>query len=169
MSSNTKNEGEIRKAIVQADLVEMMIALPAQLFTNVQIPACIWIINKNKTRQGEVLFLDARQIGYMKDRTLRDFSPDDISKIVQTYQQWQQNENYQNVPAYCYSATLDEIADNDFVLTPGRYVGAAELEDDGVPFAEKMENLTASLREQFKQSAELEQKIKLSLGELGYE
>ncbi|MDD6910004.1 N-6 DNA methylase, partial [Actinobacillus minor] len=142
--------------------------LPSQLFTNTQIPACIWILNKNKARKGEVLFIDARQLGYMKDRVLRDFTADDIAKIADTYHNWQQSADYQNIPAFCYTANLDEIAQNDFVLTPGRYVGAAEQEDDGVPFAEKMQELTALLQQQFKQSAELEAKIKANLGGLGY-
>ncbi|MGY4675930.1 class I SAM-dependent DNA methyltransferase [Ursidibacter arcticus] len=169
MSSNTNNEGEIRKNILKADLVEAMIALPSQLFTNTQIPACIWVLNKNKARKGEVLFIDARQLGYMKDRVLRDFTADDIAKVANTYHNWQQSVEYQNIPAFCYTATLDEIAQNDFVLTPGRYVGTAEQEDDGIPFAEKMQELTALLKEQFKQSAELEAKIKANLGGLGYE
>ncbi|MGX3067629.1 class I SAM-dependent DNA methyltransferase [Ursidibacter arcticus] len=169
MSSNTNNEGEIRKNILKADLVEAMIALPSQLFTNTQIPACIWVLNKNKARKGEVLFIDARQLGYMKERVLRDFTADDIAKVANTYHNWQKSVEYQNIPAFCYTATLDEIVQNDFVLTPGRYVGTAEQEDDGIPFAEKMQELTALLKEQFKQSAELETKIKANLGGLGYE
>ena len=157
MSSQTSGEGEIRKNIIQADLVEAMIALPNQLFTNTQIPACIWIINKAKARKGEVLFINTTQIGYMKDRVLRDFTPDDIAKIATTYHNWQkgqqeQEQGYENIPAFCYSATLDEIAKNDFVLTAGRYVGAAVEEDDGVPFAQKMQELTACLQKQFAQT-----------------
>ena len=169
MSSQTNNEGEIRKAIINADLVECMVALPGQLFTNTQIPACIWFLNRNKKRKGEVLFIDARQIGYMKDRVLRDFTADDIAKIANTLHAWQQSDGYEDQAAFCKSATLEEIAGNDFVLTPGRYVGTAEQEDDGVPFAEKMQNLTALLKEQFAKSAELEAEIKKNLGELGYE
>ena len=169
MSSQTNNEGEIRKAIINADLVECMVALPGQLFTNTQIPACIWFLNRNKKRKGEVLFIDARQIGYMKDRVLRDFTTDDIAKISDTLHTWQQSDGYEDQAAFCKSATLEEIAGYDFVLTPGRYVGTAEQEDDGVPFAEKMQNLTALLKEQFAKSAELEAEIKKNLGELGYE
>ncbi|OMP91929.1 N-6 DNA methylase, partial [Haemophilus influenzae] len=169
MSSQTNNEGEIRKAIINADLVECMVALPGQLFTNTQIPACIWFLNRNKKRQGEVLFIDARQIGYMKDRVLRDFTADDIAKIANILHAWQQSAGYEDQAAFCKSATLEEIKDNDFVLTPGRYVGTAEQEDDGVPFAEKMQNLTALLKEQFAKSAELEAEIKKNLGRLGYE
>ena len=169
MSSQTNNEGEIRKAIINADLVECMVALPGQLFTNTQISACIWFLNRNKKRKGEVLFIDARQIGYMKDRVLRDFTADDITKIADTLHAWQTSDGYENQAAFCKSATLEEIKDNDFVLTPGRYVGTAEQEDDGVPFAEKMQTLTALLKEQFAKSAELEAEIKKNLGGLGYE
>ena len=149
--------------------LQHMIALPGQLFTNTQIPACIWFLNRNKKRKGEVLFIDARQIGYMKDRVLRDFTADDIAKIADTLHAWQKSDGYEDQAALCKSATLEEIADNDFVLTPGRYVGTAEQEDDGVPFAEKMQNLTALLKEQFAKSAELEAEIKKNLGGLGYE
>ncbi|OOF46403.1 restriction endonuclease subunit M [Rodentibacter trehalosifermentans] len=169
MTSQTNNEGEIRKAIVQADLVEAMVALPSQLFTNVQIPACIWFLNRNKTRKNEVLFIDARQIGYMKTRVLRDFTHEDIAKIADTFHAWQKSQGYEDQPAFCKSATVEDIAKNDYVLTPGRYVGTAEQEDDGIPFAEKMQKLTALLKEQFKQSAELEAEIKKNLGGLGYE
>ncbi|MBN6080164.1 N-6 DNA methylase [Aggregatibacter actinomycetemcomitans] len=169
MSSQTNNEGEIRKAIVEADLVEAMVALPGQLFTNTQIPACIWFLNRNKARKGEVLFIDARQIGYMKDRVLRDFTTDDIAQIADTFHTWQKSEGYEDKAAFCKSASLADIKANDYVLTPGRYVGTAEQEDDGVPFAEKMQNLTALLKEQFAKSAELEAEIKKNLGGLGYE
>ncbi len=168
MSSQTNNEGIIRKNIIQADLVECMIALPNQLFTNTQIPACIWILNKAKAKKGEVLFIDARNIGYMKDRVLRDFTADDIAKIATTYHNWQKGQDYQNIPAFCYSASLDEIANNDFVLTAGRYVGAEETEDDGVPFAEKMASLTALLNEQFQQGQALQAQIQANLKGLGF-
>ena len=141
-----------------------MVALPGQLFTNTQIPACIWFLNKNKPRAKEVLFIDAREIGYMKDRVLRDFTAEDIAHIANTYHAWQKDQGYQNQAGYCYTASLDEIANNDFVLTPGRYVGTAEQQDDGIPFAEKMEKLTALLNQQFEQGRELEEKIKKSLG-----
>ncbi|MGX3021884.1 class I SAM-dependent DNA methyltransferase [Ursidibacter sp. B-7004-1] len=169
MSSNTNNEGEIRKNILKADLVEAMIALPSQLFTNTQIPACIWVLNKSKARKGEVLFIDARQLGYMKDRVLRDFTADDIAKVANTYHNWQRSSAYEDQAAFCKSVTLEEIEKQQFILTPGRYVGTAEQIEDGIPFAEKMQELTALLKEQFKQSAELEAKIKANLGGLGYE
>ncbi len=263
MSSNTNNEGEIRKNIINADLIDCMVALPGQLFTNTQIPACIWFVNKNKTRKGEVLFIDARNIGYMKDRVLRDFTDEDIQKIATTYHNWQKSTDYQDIAGFCKSATLAEIAENDFVLTAGRYVGAEAVEDDlpapkpgefyvyaikcendsiyigqtdniprrwnehitgkgaqhtkkfrpiyiphyeiyhsreeavarekalkttagrrwlkkqiangtarqagGIPFVEKMENLTALLHTQFAQGRELEQQIVANLKGLGYE
>ncbi|NYT73373.1 type I restriction-modification system subunit M [Halomonas sp. QX-2] len=181
MSSNNNNEGEIRKRLVEEDLVECMVALPGQLFTNTQIPACIWFLTKDKTgglspngvkkraRKGEVLFIDARQLGYMKDRVLRDFAAEDIAKVADTFHAWQRDESYEDVAGICKSAKLTDIQKHDFVLTPGRYVGAADVEDDGVPFAEKMANLTEQLREQFDERERLEAKIKRNLGGLGYE
>ena len=176
MSSNTNNEGEIRKALIEDDLVECMVALPGQLFTNTQIPACIWFLTNNKKardgtsrdRSGEVLFIDARNLGYMKDRVLRDFKPEDIAKIADTFHAWQKGEGLRGRGRVLRSATLEEIKKHDFVLTPGRYVGAAEEEEDGEPFAEKMARLTAQLQEQFAQSAELEGQIKRNLAGLGY-
>ena len=178
MSSNTKGEGEIRETIVKADLVECMVALPGQLFTNTQIPACIWFLTKTKQkrgrgaaafrdRTGEVLFIDARKLGYMVDRVLRAFTDEDTEKIVSTFHAWKRTSSprplggegqgegevgYEDIPGFCKSATLDEIAEHGYVLTPGRYVGAEEVEDDGVPFAEKMEGLTRELATQFHES-----------------
>ncbi|EHR1002456.1 type I restriction-modification system subunit M [Vibrio parahaemolyticus] len=186
MSSTTNNEGEIRAALVENDLVECMVALPGQLFTNTQIPACIWFLTKNKKvrtdksgrklrdRKGEVLFIDARNLGYMKDRVLRDFTGDDIKKVADLYHAWKTGEEvngvaYEDQAGFCKSATLEEIKKHDFVLTPGRYVGATEEEDDGVPFGEKMATLTAKLSEQFAESATLEAEIKKNLAGLGYE
>ena len=186
MSSTTNNEGEIRAALVENDLVECMVALPGQLFTNTQIPACIWFLTKNKKartdksgrklrdRKGEVLFIDARNLGYMKDRVLRDFTQDDIQKVADLYHAWKTGEEvngvaYEDQAGFCKSATLEEIKKHDFVLTPGRYVGAAEELDDGVPFAEKMAMLTAKLSEQFADSAKLEAEIKKNLAGLGYD
>jgi type I restriction enzyme M protein len=186
MSSSTNNEGEIRAALVENDLVECMVALPGQLFTNTQIPACIWFLTKNKQartdkagrklrdRKGEVLFIDARNLGYMKDRVLRDFRPEDIQKVADLFHAWKTGEEVNGVPyqdqaGFCKSATLAEIKKHDFVLTPGRYVGAAEELDDGIPFAEKMATLTAKLSAQFAESATLEAEIKKSFAGLGYE
>jgi len=188
MSSTTNNEGEIRKALIENDLVECMVALPGQLFTNTQIPSCIWFLTKNKgmrtdkagrklrDRSEEVLFIDARNLGYMKDRVLRDFTWDDIRKVADTFHAWKTTKDggsdltpYSDIAGFCKSATLAEIQKHDYVLTPGRYVGAADIEDDGVPFAEKMADLTQKLSEQFAESAKLEAEIKKNLAGLGYE
>ncbi|MGO2343602.1 type I restriction-modification system subunit M [Vibrio litoralis] len=186
MSSTTNNEGAIRQKLIEEDLIECMVALPGQLFTNTQIPACIWFLTKNKTarndkagrklreRKGEVLFIDARNLGYMKDRVLRDFTMDDIQKVADLFHAWKTGEavngvTYEDQAGLCKSAKLEEITKHDFVLTPGRYVGAADEVDDGVPFAEKMATLTAKLSEQFAESAKLEAEIKKNLAGLGYE
>jgi type I restriction enzyme M protein len=186
MSSSTNNEGTIRQALIENDLIECMVALPGQLFTNTQIPACIWFLTKNKTartdkagrklrdRKGEVLFIDARNLGYMKDRVLRDFTRDDIEKVADLYHAWKTGTEvngiaYEDQAGFCKSATLEEITKHDFVLTPGRYVGATEELDDGIPFGEKMAALTAKLSEQFAESATLEAEIKNNLAGLGYD
>ncbi len=191
MSSNTSGEGTIRKALVENDLVECMVALPGQLFTNTQIPACIWFLSKNKGerttaagrqlrgREGEVLFIDARNLGYMKDRVLRDFTKEDIASVTNCLHAWQDDPEarhsreggnpYEDTPGFCKSVTADEIAKHDFVLTPGRYVGAAAEEDDGEPFADKMERLTGLLKTQFGESDRLEAEIKANLAGLGFD
>lgn len=179
MSSNTNNEGEIRKKLIEDDYVECMVALPGQLFTNTQIPACIWFLTRdkrnglalNKTkrdRRGQFLFIDARQLGYMKDRVLRDFTVEDIKKVADTLHAWQLGEGYEDVAGFCYSASLDDIRKHEHVLTPGRYVGAEEQEEDGEAFADKMARLTAQLTEQFAESTKLEGEIKKNLAGLGY-
>jgi type I restriction enzyme M protein len=179
MSTNTNNEGEIRKAIVEADLVECMVALPGQLFTNTQIPACIWFLTRSKAargngelrlrdRAGVTLFIDARNLGYMKDRVLRDFSDDDIKKITGTFHAWKRGAGYVDVPGFCKAAKLEDIRKHDHVLTPGRYVGAEEQEADGEPFEEKMARLTVQLETQFGESARLEKVIRENLARLGY-
>ena len=176
MSSNTNNEGVIRRKLIEADLVECMVALPGQLFTNTQIPACIWFLTKNKQsgngkvdRRGETLFIDARNMGFMKDRVLRDFTREDIASIADTLHAWQQGKGYEDKPGFCFAASLEDIKKHDFVLTPGRYVGAAEQDDDGEPFADKMMRLTGLLQEQFSESDRLEGEIKKNFAGLGYE
>lgn len=180
MSSNTNNEGEIRKQLVERDYVECMVALPGQLFTNTPIPACIWLLTRDKAngfnldqkkrdRRGQFLFIDARQLGYMKDRVLRDFTVDDIQKVADTFHAWQHGEGYEDVPGFCYSASLADIRQHEHVLTPGRYVGAEEQEDDGEAFADKMARLTGQLAQQFGESARLEGEIKKNLAGLGYD
>jgi len=181
MSSNTSGEGDIRQKLIDEDLVECMVALPGQLFTNTQIPACIWFLTKNKNgrissskreyrdRKGEVLFIDARNLGYMKDRVLRDFNQEDLDQVTETFHNWQIGEGYEDVAGFCKSAQLEELQKHDYVLTPGRYVGAATEEDDGEPFAEKMVRLTGQLKVQFEESDRLEAEIKNNLAGLGYE
>ncbi|MGO2235598.1 MAG: N-6 DNA methylase [Marinomonas sp.] len=181
MSSNTNNEGEIRKALIEADLVECMVALPGQLFTNTQIPACIWVLTKNKgmrkdatgrqlrDRSEETLFIDARNLGFMKDRVLRDFTNDDIAKIADVFHAWQSGTDYEDEKGFCFSAKLEDMQKHDYVLTPGRYVGAADVEEDSEPFPEKMQRLTAQLKSQFEESDRLEKAIKDNLAGIGYE
>jgi type I restriction enzyme M protein len=184
MSSNTNNEGEIRRSLilgntennVPGDLIECMVALPGQLFTNTQIPACIWFLTKNKKggngkrdRRGETLFIDARNLGFLKDRVLRDFTDEDIAKIADTFHAWQKGENYEDIKGFCYSASLDDIKKNDFTLTPGRYVGSADIVTDNEPFPEKMQRLTMLLGAQFDESDRLEKVIKDNLAGIGYE
>ena len=169
LSSNTSGEGDIRAALVKADLVEAIVALPSQLFANTQIPACIWILNKNKTQKNKTLFIDARNVGYMIDRAQKAFSEDDIKALAAMFHKFKTNDGYEDVAGEFYSATTEEIVKQEYILTPGRYVGTAEEEDDGVPFAQKMEELTATLSEQFKESARLEAIIKKNLAGLGYE
>ncbi|MFG5038187.1 type I restriction-modification system subunit M [Vibrio cholerae] len=184
MSSNTNNEGEIRKALINGnpengvpgDLIECMVALPGQLFTNTQIPACIWFLTKNKKggngkrdRRGETLFIDARNLGFMKDRVLRDFTSDDIAKIADVFHAWQSGTGYEDEKGFCFSAKLEDLQKHDFVLTPGRYVGAADAEEDSEPFADKMQRLTAQLKAQFAESDRLEKAIKENLAGIGYE
>jgi len=171
MSTNTSSEGKIRVAMVAADLIDCMVALPPQLFTNTQIPACLWFVNRRKPehRRGQTLFIDARSMGTLVNRTLRTLNEDEMGRIAGTYHNWRTGDGeYANVPGFCKSATLDEIAGHSYVLTPGRYVGAADVDDDGEPFVEKMEHLTATLREQFAESARLEQVISENLRRLRY-
>jgi len=181
MSSNTSGEGAIRQALIEKDLVECMVALPGQLFTNTQIPACIWFLSKNKNarsaasgrelrdRRGEVLFIDARNLGYMKDRVLRDFTQDDLNKVTETFHSWQMGEAYEDAAGFCKSAKLEELQKHDYVLTPGRYVGATEEEGDGELFADKMARLTGQLKSQFEESDRLEVEIKKNLAGLGFD
>jgi type I restriction enzyme M protein len=177
MSSNQSNEGNIRQAMIEGDVVECMVALPPQLFLNTQIPACLWFLTKDKTahgrdRRGEVLFIDARKLGQLETRVFRVFSDEDIARIAGTVHRWRQDGEvegaYENVPGFCRAAKIDEIRGHGFVLTPGRYVGAEEVEDDAEAFAEKMERLTAQLAEQIAKGAELDAVIREKLGALGY-
>jgi type I restriction enzyme M protein len=223
MSSNQSGEGEIRKAIIEADLVDCMVALPGQLFYSTQIPVCLWFLRRNKgrlpspsgrgathqpplpqgegwgeggvaDRRGQTLFIDARKLGTMVDRTHRELTEDDIRKIAGTYHAWRgdrvspsplagegngksplpQGEGegeggaYKDIPGFCKSATLDEIRKHGHMLTPGRYVGAEEALDDGEPFEEKMKRLVATLREQQAEALRLDAAIAANLKELGF-
>jgi type I restriction enzyme M protein len=177
MSSNQSGEGEIRKALVEADLVDCMIAMPGQLFYTTPIPVCLWFLARNKKngkfrdRRGETLFVDARKLGVLTDRIHRELTTDEIARIAKTYHAWRGEKDagkYKDTAGFCKSATTEEIATHGHVLTPGRYVGAEEQEDDGEDFDAKMKRLTATLQEQFKESAKLEKAILSNLRGLGY-
>jgi type I restriction enzyme M protein len=205
MSSNQSGEGDIRKAIIEADLVSCMVALPGQLFYSTQIPVCLWFLRRDKSgrppstpallprgegskgidRRKQTLFIDARKMGTLIDRVHRELTDDDIAKIVDTYHAWlglpsptgrrvgdegdpARVETYQDAAGFCKSATTEDIASHSWVLTPGRYVGAEEIADDGEPFEEKMPRLVAELHAQFAESAKLEQAIQTNLRGLGY-
>lgn len=177
LSSNTSNEGEIRRNLIAADLVDAIVALPDKLFYSVAIPVSLWILNRNKktnpkyrNREKEILFIDARNLGEMVDRTHRELSNEEIKKIADTYHNYRNiNGKYEDIKGFCKAAKFDEVKENDYILTPGRYVGIEEQEDDGVPFEEKMETLTKELNELFQESRSLEEKIRKNLGGLGYE
>lgn len=192
MSSNTSGEGEIRAKMVENDVVECMVALPGQLFYTTQIPVCLWFITKDKTanvgkgyrnREKETLFIDAREMGTMINRTNKELTVDDIAKIADTFHAWRSDEaelkarveheeckvaQYEDIAGYCKSSTIDEIKANDYVLTPGRYVGAAEIEDDGIPFETKMRELSQTLYSQMNQAEALDKAIRVNLEALGY-
>jgi len=171
MSSSQNSEGDIRRAMVDADVVEVMVALPGQLFFNTQIPACLWFLTKQKTcRPGEVLFIDARKLGSMISRVQAELTDEIINRIGDTVAAWRgESGEYQDVAGYCRSVKLAEIGEHGHVLTPGRYVGAEEVEDDDEAFAEKMQKLTEKLGEQMAKGVELDQLIRQKLGGLGYE
>ncbi|MDK2944589.1 MAG: type restriction enzyme protein [Mesotoga sp.] len=205
LSSNQSGEGEIRKNIIEADLVDCIVALPSQLFYNTMIPVCLWFVsrdrqnNKFRDRRGETLFIDARKLGVMIDRKHKTLTEEDIKRIADTYHTWrgeiasietgqtllaaeqstienylkescerEEPEGYEDIPGFCKTATIDEIRKNSYILTPGRYVGMEEIEDDGIPFEEKMAELSATLYEQFAEAHRLEAAIKKNLEGLGY-
>ena len=186
MSSNQSGEGEIRRNLIEADLVDCMVALPGQLFYSTQIPACLWFLRRDKSgrhsgesrnpvpsrdRRGHVLFIDARKLGRMVDRTHRELTDEDIARIANTYHAWRgepEAGEYADVPGFCKSAPLEEVRKHSHVLTPGRYVGAEAQEDDGEPFAEKMQRLTATLREQQAEALRLDAAIRDNLARLGF-
>ncbi len=168
LSSKTSGEGDIRQKIIEADLVEGIIAMPTQLFYSVTIPVSLWFISKNKKQKGKTVFIDARKMGHMIDRTHRDFTNEDIKKLADTFEAFQ-NGTLENEKGFCAVVNLQDIAAQDYILTPGRYVGIEEQKADGDSFEEKMTKLTSELSEMFKKSHELEEEIKKKLGAIGYE
>jgi len=177
MSSQQSGEGVIRRAMIEADLVDCMVALPGQLFYSTQIPVCLWFLSRFKGQNGfrerkhETLFIDARKMGHLVNRTLREFTKDDVAKIADTYHAWRGEEGaierrgvYEDIPGFCKVASLEEIAMADYVLTPGRYVGTEAEDDDGIPFETKIRDFRTTLKAQFEKSAELEASIKAALG-----
>lgn len=187
MSTNTASEGKIRKSIIEEDLVDCMIALPGQLFYTTQIPVCLWFISRNKkngrfrNRCGQTLFIDARKMGTLIDRVHRELSDEEISRIAGTYHAWRGEpitpstlvregggEGYNDIPGFCKSVETKDIKDHGYVLTPGRYVGAEAVEDDGIPFGKKMAELSATLYEQFAEAQELDKVIRKNLAVLGF-
>jgi type I restriction enzyme M protein len=182
MSSNQSGEGDIRRAIIEADLVDCMVALPGQLFYSTQIPVCLWFLARSKKngrfrdRRGQTLFIDARKLGKLIDRVHRELTDDEIQRLADTYHAWRGDKpsaghklpKYEDIAGFCKSATTEEIATHGHVLTPGRYVGAAEQEDDDEPFDQKMQRLVTTLNQQFAESAKLEKAIRDRLGSLGY-
>ena len=180
MSTNTTGEGDIRKAIIEADLVDCMIAMPGQLFYTTQIPVCLWFLTRSKKanaalgfrgREGETLFIDARKMGNLIDRTHRELSDADIAEVTRTYHAWRGESKdgvYADIPGFCKAATLKDIRAHHYVLTPGRYVGSETIEDDGIPFEEKMADLAAALYEQMRESVVLDAVIRKNLEYMGY-
>lgn len=175
LSSQTNNEGEIRKQLVENDLIDCIVGLPKQLFYNTGIPACLWFIsrkrlgNGDRKRTGEILFIDASEIGYMEDRTHRAFSEEDVAKIAGTYHEWRSKESkYEDVKGFCKSATLEEIQKHNHVLTPGRYVGIKDEVDDGIPFESKMAGFMKELKKQISEEAKLNEEIKNQLKNIGF-
>jgi type I restriction enzyme M protein len=168
LSSQSGGEGEIRKKIVQDDLVEGIVAMPSNLFYGVTIPATLWFINRNKMQKGKTLFVDARKMGTLIDRVHRELSEEEINKIADTFESFD-NGTLEDVKGFCAAVTTEDIAKQDFILTPGRYVGIEGQEDDREPFEEKMTRLTGELSEMFKRSHELEDEIRKRLGAIGFE
>jgi len=177
MSSQQSGEGDIRKAMIEGDAIDCMIALPGQLFYSTQIPACLWFLAKDKSngiardqklrdRRGEILFIDARKLGYMVDRTRREFAAADVAQIADTYHHWREGIGYEDIPGFCKSASLEEIKGHNYVLTPGRYVGAEAAEEDDTPFVERFAALRETLTAQFAESERLTAMIQQKLAEV---
>jgi type I restriction enzyme M protein len=184
MNSNTGNEGEIRKEMIEAGLIDCMVALPAQLFYNTMIPACLWFLARNRkgsppiggvggglrNRSNEILFIDARKLGIMINRRNKELTDVDLQKISSTYHNWRSLKGaYEDVAGFCKAATMDEVRNNNYVLMPGRYVGTEEEEDDGILFTDKIAALTTKLAEQLSKGHTLETEIRENLKSIGYE
>ena len=174
MTTNTGSEGEIRKQLIKEGLVDCMVALPTQLFYNTQIPACLWFLARNRKnhkfrdRSNEILFIDARKLGTMTSRKNKVLTDADIAQITEAYHNWRNKDgDYTDIQGFCKVATLAELEANNFVLTPGRYVGTEEVEDDGVSFDEKVATITNNLKQHFEKSIELQEKIKINLKKVG--
>lgn len=168
LSSQSGGEGEIRRKIVEDDLVEGIIAMPSNLFYGVTIPATLWFVSRNKKQKGKTLFIDARKMGTLIDRVHRELSDEEIDKLAVTFEAFADG-TLEDVKGFCAAVTTEEITKQDFILTPGRYVGIEEQEDDGEPFDEKMTRLTGELSEMFKRSHDLEEEIRKRLGAIGYD
>lgn len=171
MSSGQTNEAEIRKNLIEKGLVDCMVALPGQLFYSTQIPACLWFLSRERKRQGEILFIDARKFGRMMNRTHRELTREEISRITSTYHSWKEGDQglaYEDIPGFCKSATLDEIRKHGHVLTPGRYVGMEPECEDNELFGDKMERLISELEEQQLEGRRLDAEIKTNLNMLGF-
>ena len=178
MSSDIATEGEIRKGMIEADLIDCMVSLPSQLFYNTQIPACLWFLSRNKTngkfrnRTNEILFIDARELGSMISRKQKELTDKDIVLIADTYHNWRGKEykdKYKDVAGFCKSANIQEVRKNNYILTPGRYIDFKEDEEDGIAFEEKMKHLTATLKKQMEKSKTLDKEIVINLKKIGYE
>jgi type I restriction enzyme M protein len=168
LSSQTSGEGKIRQSIIEEDLVDCIVAMPPQLFYSTQIPVSLWFINKRKKQPGKTLFIDARKMGNMVTRSLRELTDEEIKKLADTHKAFEAG-TLEEEKGFCAIATTEKIAEHDYILTPGRYVGIEEEEDDGEPFEEKMVRLTSELSTLFAESAELEEEIRIRLGAIGYE
>jgi type I restriction enzyme M protein len=185
MSSETSTEGQIRKELIENDLVDCMVSLPSQLFYNTQIPACLWFLSRNKegrkgndlslplrNRQHEILFIDARELGTMISRKQKELSEKDIAKISDTYHNWRRGDGlsspYQDIAGFCKSANIQDVRKNNYILTPGRYIDFKEVAEDGIVFEEKMESLTLLLQQQMEKANELDEAIKVNLQKIRY-
>ena len=171
LSTQSSGEGEIRRNMINADVIECIVSLPSQLFYSVTIPVSLWIMRKGKTGNatGKILFIDAKNLGHMVDRRVRELSEEDIHTISSTYHNWRNNDGYEDIKGFCYEATIAEVAEQDFVLTPGRYVGVSDEQEDGEPFEEKMTRLTSELSTMFQHANALQEEIRKQLQQIGYD